>query len=119
MANKKTQRDYFNEIKTLCADNDGIVAFCEERIAALDKKSANRKPTKVQAENEDIKTAILEVLGKADKPVTVSEIIKSDERFSGFTPQKVSALLIQLGDKGTGEVVKSVEKRVSYFALAK
>ena len=119
MANKKTQRDYFNEIKVLCADNDGIVAFCDERIAALDKKSANRKPTKVQAENEDIKTAILEVLAKVDKPVTVSEIIKADERFSGFTPQKVSALLIQLGDKGSGEVVKTVDKRVSYFALVK
>ena len=117
MANKMTQRDYFNETKSVLETlgRDDLVAFINERIAALDKKSANRKPTKTQAENEGIKAVILEVLEKSENPLTVTEVLKADERLSGFTAQKISALMTQL--VGGGEVEKTVEKRVSRFSV--
>lgn len=118
MANKMTQRDFFNEaIKVFeVAGRPDLIEMAEARIALLDKKSANRKPTKVQTENEALKVAVAEVLGTAEAPMTVSAVIKSDDRFEGMTPQKVSALLKQMVDAGA--VVKTVEKRVSLFALA-
>ena len=118
MANKMTQRDYFNEMKSVfeTLGRDDLVAFVNERIAALDKKSANRKPTKAQTENEGVKAVILEVLGKAENPLTVTEVLKADERLADFTTQKISALMTLLVK--AGEVVKTVEKRVSRFSVA-
>ena len=122
MANKMTQRDYFNAIiamakgePTKVPAND-IVAFANERISALDKKSANRKPTKAQAENEGVKAVILEVLGKAENPLTVTEVLKADERLADFTTQKITALMTLLVK--AGEVEKTNEKRVSRFSVA-
>ena len=111
MANKMTQRDFFNEaIKVFeVAGRPDLIEMAEARIALLDKKSANRKPTKVQTENEGLKVAVAEVLADGKK-MTVSEVIKSDDRFEGMTTQKVTALLKQMVDAGT--VVKTVEKRV-------
>jgi len=121
MANKMTQREFFNEaIKVFeGAGRPDLIKMAEARIALLDKKSANRKPTKVQTENEALKVAVAEVLAEAStqgRKMTVSEVIKSDDRFEGMTPQKVSALLKQMVEAGA--VVKTVEKRVSLFALA-
>lgn len=118
MANKMTQRDYFNEMKSVFEGlgRTDLVDFVNERIAALDKKSANRKPTKAQTENEGVKAVILEVLGKAGKPLTVTEVLKADERLVDFTTQKISALMTLLVK--AGEVEKTVEKRVSRFSVA-
>lgn len=122
MANKMTQRDYFNAIIAMAKGEptkvpaEDIVAFVNERIAALDKKSANRKPTKAQTENEGVKAVILEVLGKAENPLTVTEVLKADERLADFTTQKISALMTLLVK--AGEVEKTIEKRVSRFAVA-
>ena len=57
MEKKITQKDMFNEVIALASANgrEDIVKFAEERIAALDKKSANRKPSKNQTANEEIK----------------------------------------------------------------
>jgi uncharacterized protein YidB (DUF937 family) len=59
-------------------------------ILALDKKSS--KPTKTQVENEGIKAEILEFI--ATEPHTATEIANA----LGYTVQKVSALLRQLGE---------------------
>lgn len=81
-------------------------------------KSANRKPTKAQEENVTIKATILDVLKNAGKPLTIAEIQAGDETLAGLTNQKVSALLTQLGEKGTGEVVKTMDKKKAYFTVA-
>ena len=117
-----TQRDYFNAIIAMANGEptkvpaEDIVAFANERISALDKKSANRKPTKTQTENECIKAVIFEVLEKADAPMTVTEVIKADERLSDFNTQKITSLMTQLVKAGA--VVKTSEKRVSRFSVA-
>lgn len=86
--------------------------------ASLEKKSgAERKPTATQVANEGFKSAIVDFLASADAPQTVSDILKGVPAFDGFSNQKVSALMTQLVAAGT--VVKTTDKRRSYFAIAK
>ena len=86
--------------------------------ASLEKKSgAERKPTANQTANEGYKALIVDFLGNADAPQTVTDILKGVPAFEGFSNQKVSALMTQLVN--AHEVVKTTDKRRSYFALAK
>lgn len=117
MANKKTQREMFNEIITFATEyeREDIVTFAKERIAVLDKKSQSKKATKAQEENEVLKDVIvdtLEVIGKG----TVTDIIKANENLGEFSNQKISALLRQLVNAKT--VDKTTEKGKSIFTLA-
>lgn len=116
MAQKKTQRNYFEEIIALAQENgrDDLVAFCEDRIEKLGRKLTSKKPTKTQVENDGIKVIILDVLTELDAPATATAIA-TDPRVN-VSNQKVSALLRQLIE--TGEVVKTTDKGRSYFSLA-
>jgi hypothetical protein len=82
-------------------------------ITSLDKKSANRKPTKVQEQNEKLKEVILETL--TDKGMTVSEVIASNKEFDGLSNQKISALLNQMAK--AEEIEKVTDKKKSLFKL--
>jgi hypothetical protein len=92
---------------------DKLTALC----ASLEKKSgAERKPTATQVANEGYKSAIVDFLGGVDKPQTVTDILKGVAALDGFSNQKVSALMTQLVNGGA--VIKTSDKRRSYFALA-
>ena len=80
--------------------------------AQIAKKKGSSKPTKTQVENEVIKEKILDVL--SDEPMTVKEIMAVID--GDYSSQKLSALLRQL--VAAEKVVKTVEKKVSRFALA-
>ena len=116
MTNKMTQRDFYKEIIALAEANDrmDIVDFANGRIAVLDKKAENKKPTKTQEENEVLKGVILDTL--TNEGVTVTELQAKSEELSALSNQRVSALLRQM--VADGKVVKSVDKKKSYFALA-
>lgn len=88
------------------------VKFLEERAELHAKKNASRKPTKAQAENEEIKAKILEVMEKGVK-YTVTDIQKAVGLESN---QKASALVRQL--KESDLVVRTEEKGKAYFSLA-
>ena len=122
---KRTQRDYFNALKNLVNGNgteyngvvyelDEINTFIDGRIAALDKKSANKKPTKTQEENAGLKDIILTVV--TTEGATVSEIMSKDETLSALSNQKVTALLRQL--KEEGKVDKYTEGKKTLFKIA-
>ena len=111
-----TKRENFETIKNIpeVAENADLVAFIDHEIELLNRKSSKSgKPTKTQIENEGIKAVIAEVLADADASMTVTEML-ADDRLNGYTNQKISALLRGMGDK----VVKTVDKKVSRFALA-
>ena len=121
MANKRTQRDFYNAMIAYFKGDatevtvDEMVQFCEGRIAVLDNKSASRKPTKTQAENEVLKVKVLDVLGT--EGITVTEVMSKDAELGALSNQKVSALLKALVTEG--KVIKSEgEKRKSIFSLA-
>ena len=118
MTNKKiTKRDRFNALLAIPAvkADPGMVAFIEHELELLAKKnSADKKPTAKQSENEVIKDAIVEGM-EENRLYTVTEIIKEVAECNELTNQRVSALLRQLKDEG--KVVKTVDKRKSYFQL--
>lgn len=120
---KMTKREKFEMIIATIealnvADKDTMLECLNHEIELLNKKSSKSGQTKVQKENESLKAEILVELGKLDKPVTVSEF-QNLTRFNvadGFSNQKVSALLNQL--EKAGSVVKTSDKKKSYFSLA-
>lgn len=111
-----TKREMFTVIANAMADNTEVVEFCNHEIELLNKKASYKssKPSKKSVENEGIKGRIVEILGSADSPLTISEI--RDSLGEDFTSQKISALLTQLIKAET--VVKTYEKKVAYFGLA-
>ena len=114
MANKKTLKDYYNDIIALAQENgrNDLVAFCEDRIEKLSRKSGSKKPTKTQVENEGIKDTIVEVLGEI-APATATAIA-TDPRV-GVSNQKVTALLKQLVTDG--RVVRTEDKGKALFSV--
>jgi hypothetical protein len=101
--------------------NDIFVAYLENELALLTKKAENKKATKNQTENVEIKTVILEVLtsmGKARATDIMNAVKATDEvQYATLTNQRVSAILKQMVEND-GTVVKTVDKKVSTFSLA-
>jgi hypothetical protein len=100
-------------------NNEMWVAYLQNELELLKKKAENKKATKNQTENIEIKADILQVMVNMP-PSTATEImnaVKSTdvEKYVTITNQRVSALLKQLIEDN--KVVKSVDKKVSKFAL--
>ena len=115
MANKITKAQMFAMIKEVegVKSNPDMVEFINHELELLANKAANKKPTKTQTENEDIKTEILGVL--TSEGATVTEIQGKSEVLGALSNQRVSALLRQMVD--TGLVKKTVDKKKSFFSL--
>ena len=117
MENKKmTKREMFEQIKANYPLTAEEVAFIEHELELLAKKnSADKKPTKVQVENEAIKADIVGGM-EAGKQYTITDLIKSVPAIAELSNQRVSALVRQL--VADGSVVRVEEKRKAYFSLA-
>jgi DNA replicative helicase MCM subunit Mcm2 (Cdc46/Mcm family) len=117
MEKKITKAQMFAMIKEVpaVAENDEMVAFIDHELELLAKKSASKKPTKKNEENEVLKAKIVEVLGTFENGATVSEILGASEDFSGMSNQKISALLTQLVK--AEKVVRTEVKGRAHFAL--
>ena len=122
MADKKmTKKDWFAAIREVVAkskmENAGdALAFIDHEIELLDNKSANKSLTKTQKENLTVMTLIKDALFEVAKPVTITELMASNENLRGYTPQKISALIKLMRDKG--EVIRTEDKKKAYFSLA-
>ncbi len=119
---KMTKKEIFNAMLNYegkVADNQMFVDFIMHEIELLERKNGGKgKLTPQQEVNEEIQAKILEVL---DEPMTATQIMKAVQPYFAEVPltnQRISALLRKLGDKGTGEVEKFSEKRVTYFQKA-
>ena len=115
---KITKRERFNSLLSLSEvqANADLVAFIEHEIELLAKKnSGEKKLTIQQVANEGIKDAIVEGM-EENRLYTVTELIKEITECNELTNQRVSALLRQLISEG--KVVKTIDKRKSYFQLA-
>ena len=98
---KITRKSVLNKV---IANEDGIfsaeeIAVAQKMVASLEKKYAsNGKPTKRQAENEDIKVKITEYLD-ANSKATATEIANAVD----VSCQRATALLKQMGVPKTKE----------------
>lgn len=118
---KVTQKDYFNGLIAYLKgegdarfSNEEYIEFLEGRIAVLDKKSANRK-TKVNEEDEELKSLTLEALTILDTPSTVTDIMREVDFPDGTSNQKVSAILRKL--IAEGKVEREKDKKSTLFSL--
>ena len=91
---------------------DEVKEKLSEMMAALDKKSANAKPTKAQQENAGVKEQMLDLLASGE-PMRATEVAKALNLSSG---QKAAALLNALAKDGDVAKVKG-EKGATLFTL--
>ena len=96
-----------------------MVAFFEKRLEQANKKSsAERKLTPHQIENEQIKQGILDNMENGVQYTIADMLVTFDCFPEGMTPNRLSALLSQLGARGTNQIVRSEVKGKAYFMLA-
>lgn len=124
MANKKVKRDYFMEIREIVKDNAELVAFVDHELDLLARKNTGNSQTKTQKENLVIAEMLLEELAKVGKAITITDLMNASEVIQNYvlenghklTNQKISAIFKQQVE--TGKVVKTIDKKKSYFSIA-
>ena len=96
---------------------DEITAYIDNEISLIEKKAekAKTQKSKTQKENEVFKAEILAVLENQTSPLSINDIIGMSEAFSGFSCQKMSALLKQLVD--SGKVSRQIIEKKPCFSL--
>jgi predicted RNA-binding protein (virulence factor B family) len=115
---KITKRERFESLLNMVEvqADPGMVEFINHELELLAKKnSSEKKPTAQQVANEAIKQAIIDGMER-DHLYTITDIQKNVPECADLSNQKVSALVRQLKDDGV--VVKTEDKRKSYFSLA-
>ena len=119
MANVKvTKKDMFIAIREAVSTNEDFVNFINHEIELLDTKSAKKKPTKVQVENETFKALILTFLTEKGTAFTIKELQANIPELAELSNQKMTHLLYALGEKGTGQIVKTYDKKTPYYEIA-
>lgn len=122
MAEKKmTKKEWFAVLASVVEASEmenktEALAFINHEVELLEKKSAKSGATKTQKENVGIMETIKTALGEVGKAVTISELQAANTAMAEYSNQKLSALLKKLVE--SGEVVKTTEKKKSYFSLA-
>ena len=118
MAEKKmTKREWYAVLKELVEKSNAeqkaeLLEFIAHEVELLSKKHSGE--TKVQKANKEVNEKILFVLAGAEKPMTVSEMMKAEE-LAEYSNQKLSALLRGLVEQG--KVVRTEDKKKAYFSL--
>ena len=93
-----------------------MIDFIADRKALHVKKIGTRKLTKTQEANIGLIEDITDYMSTVDKPITISEIIKSVSSCSELSTPKVSALVTKM--KNAGNVIRTEVKGKAYFTLA-
>ena len=123
MVEKKiTKKERFMELINLVNTSEvesksEMVAFLEHEIELLERKSSSSAKTKTQQEHEKIMALIVEELRKVGKPVTITELMKESVVMAEYSNQKLSSLLKKLTEAENPVVVKTIEKKKSYFSV--
>ena len=114
MSKKMTIVEQYENIVAKYGDvmTEDEVKFLKERAELHAKKNASRKPTKAQAENEEIKSAILDFMADG-----VSRTVTDIQKAVGLeSNQKASALVRQL--KEADLLVRKEIKGKAWFTKA-
>ena len=94
-----------------------VADYCEKKIGQLQNKTSKVNATKV-AEREEFHENVKAVIGGGR--LTASEIVKAYNATYGtdYTLPKITNALTAMGEKGSGEVTRVVDKKTAYFSLA-
>lgn len=121
MEKKMTKKEWFAALASVVEASEmenktEALAFINREVELLEKKSAKSGQTKTQKENVEVMEKIKSALGEVGKAVTITELQAASAEMAEYSNQKLSALLKKLVE--SGEVVKTIEKKKSYFSLA-
>lgn len=114
MEKKITKREVLSamlQVEEIKANAD-FVAYIENELQLLAKKSENRKSAKTSEENLKLAEVVLEVL-KGSEGMSASDIIRANEELSGLSTPKMTALLKVLMEQG--KVVRIEDKKKVLF----
>lgn len=114
---KITKKQKFEMLRARVEDNDMLIEFIDHEIELLERKSS-KVDTKKSAEHEKIMGYIKSVLYEADAAMKCGDITQrvNAKYNETFQSQKISAMLKKMVE--SGEVIKSTEKKETFFALA-
>ena len=99
---------------------NAVVEKLEKMLETTKKKSATRKPTATQAENEVLKKAIVNYLNTTGKRMTVSEMMKEIPELADLSNQRVTSLVTALYSKDNSEnrvIERAMDKRKAVFFI--
>lgn len=121
MEKKMTKKEWFAVLASVVEASEmenktEALAFINHEVELLEKKPAKSGQTKTQKENVEVMEKIKSALGEVGKAVTITELQAASAEMAEYSNQKLSALLKKLVE--SGEVVKTTEKKKSYFSLA-
>lgn len=122
MTKKMTKKEMFtmvaNVVENAEVENKAeMLEFLAHEVELLNRKSGKSGETKTQKENKVLMEQLLVALAEFEKPVTVSEFMKeSTHEVATLSNQKLSALFKKLVE--AEKVVKTTEKKKSYFSVA-
>lgn len=108
---KTTITEQINAIAFDTLTEEQFNFLVERALKSVRKSNGERKPTKVQKENEGIKAQMLEVLADSEG-MTATAVGKAVD----ISVQKASALLRQM--VLDGEVVKAKDGKATIFTVA-
>lgn len=119
MEKKFTKRNALTLMLTLSEvqADERLVAYCENELKLLDKKNVDsaKAKSKAQEANDIIKADILGWMPDGEK-FTCTGLQKSCPACAELSTPKISAVVNAM--VADGLLIKTTEKRVSYFALA-
>ena len=119
MANKKTKREFFEEINEVLSGvgREDLVEFVQHELDLIQKKAEKRAEVvdAKKAENEELKKVIVDTLVRMARPVSIKEIQAEKMELAGKSNQKMSALLTQLVNDRV--VKREKDKKTSVFSI--
>jgi len=116
MEKKITQKEYYNALISYLKGEetsftaDDLIPFVESRLALLNNRSANRKPSKAKVETDSFREVVLQVLANATEPMTASEVLADDAIADDVTLPKVTSALTFLKNAGKVERIEDGKK---------
>ena len=115
MEKKLTKRQLFamveQVVESVETENKTLMLeFLSHEMELLEKKATSKKETETQKQNAVLKGVVTEVLLVADKGLTVTEVIKADERLADLSNQKVTHLLKQMVESGDAKRIEDGKK---------
>lgn len=116
MEKKITKREVLTAMLEVQAiqENADFVAYIENELQLLAKKSENRKSAKTSEENLKLAEVVLDVL-QGSEGMTASEIIRANDQLAGLSTPKMTAVLKVLMEQG--KVVRIEDKKKVLFKV--
>jgi arsenate reductase-like glutaredoxin family protein len=114
---KTTQREVFERMLTYSqvqADAEAV-ELINKKLDQLNKKRTSGVSEKVQAERAALMNEVAEALNTINRPVTVTELLSVSPLDNKYSNQRITAILNKM--IGNGLVVRTIEKKRSYFSL--